>query len=559
MFDSAESCCAEMLSFLRFDECKRGGDNAQIPTRDIKREDDDAENMATGVTPRPRPRPLPPGREDNLQTRPAPENTQNMITGVTPYEVVEREYDCDYNIATSYTQSEQHISKPSDYNTYYQGPNPSSNIMVRQQTIPEGWYVDYSLSPPHGECVMSCETSQGSLCGGIADIWDDVYDTAEVCCEQKLWWRKLKQCVPGMTLRLFSEQWYVDYERGSGGQCAINLDGERPVEWEEYYPSAEMCCDEELWWMSKPQCVPGYGGRRKLQQNQMSNFIVHATDDVYIHRYDQNRNYNDRCSLQYSNGEVDSLIRFGLSEVNPQWLSQARLHLYPIEQCEGRMIVEVVGEDFSEESVTWRDAPYQVGPNSAQPEMVQQTPKMNTWHYVDVTNAVLWSAQVKRQPYVIFRLSSTNGDGCVLASHEYQGGRYSPGLELTGLGPGRVGTYPYRDGTYSSGNTYTHGDPYYQSGTRGRGGKSAKRAKAQHQYPYPRPSTAQQGNYNMMSGSKSAKKSKPSKSSDDSSSKSGGGWGAVRDGGGPRPTPPPTRKPIAQRRPPPSGGRGGWR
>jgi len=61
----------------------------------------------------------------------------------------------------------------------------------------QGWYVNYSLGA-EGRCVMNCNDNQGQHCGSGAEKWQDTFDTAEMCCETKLWWMNRSQCVPGM-------------------------------------------------------------------------------------------------------------------------------------------------------------------------------------------------------------------------------------------------------------------------------------------------------------------------------------------------------------------------
>eukprot|EP00581_Thalassiosira_minuscula_P028666 CAMPEP_0183750032 /NCGR_PEP_ID=MMETSP0739-20130205/762_1 /TAXON_ID=385413 /ORGANISM="Thalassiosira miniscula, Strain CCMP1093" /LENGTH=746 /DNA_ID=CAMNT_0025985949 /DNA_START=269 /DNA_END=2509 /DNA_ORIENTATION=- len=51
-----------------------------------------------------------------------------------------------------------------------------------------GWHVDYSLGS-QGQCTND----------GTVQTWeeDEVWSTPQECCEQKLWWLTLSQCVPG--------------------------------------------------------------------------------------------------------------------------------------------------------------------------------------------------------------------------------------------------------------------------------------------------------------------------------------------------------------------------
>ncbi len=55
------------------------------------------------------------------------------------------------------------------------------------------WYVDYSLGT-QGQCVKSCVPSRGSFCGGVHEFWEEVFPTADKCCEKMLWWMPKTQC-----------------------------------------------------------------------------------------------------------------------------------------------------------------------------------------------------------------------------------------------------------------------------------------------------------------------------------------------------------------------------
>lgn len=76
--------------------------------------------------------------------------------------------------------------------------SPRSSVSIVDARGNDGeWYVDYSRGH-EGQCVMSCDTSLGSYCGGTHANWEDdeVYSTADYCCTQKLWWMSKDQCVP---------------------------------------------------------------------------------------------------------------------------------------------------------------------------------------------------------------------------------------------------------------------------------------------------------------------------------------------------------------------------
>ena len=44
------------------------------------------------------------------------------------------------------------------------------------------WYVKYEAET----CVQDC--TGGSNCGGIAESWDEVFDSKIACCDAKMWY-----------------------------------------------------------------------------------------------------------------------------------------------------------------------------------------------------------------------------------------------------------------------------------------------------------------------------------------------------------------------------------
>ncbi|KAL7540037.1 hypothetical protein ACHAWF_006577 [Thalassiosira exigua] len=131
--------------------------------------------------------------------------------------------------------------------------NPDSKVReyapIQRDAVQDqpSWYVDYSLGE-EGQCVQNCKESQGTNCGGIASDWDELHSSSRECCEEKL-------CAP---------RWYVDYSRGTEGQCVANCDeaegpncGGVARTWDKLYSSSKACCEGKLWWMGRKQCSPG--------------------------------------------------------------------------------------------------------------------------------------------------------------------------------------------------------------------------------------------------------------------------------------------------------------
>jgi hypothetical protein len=49
------------------------------------------------------------------------------------------------------------------------------------------WYMHYAV----GKCAQDCI---GPLpCQGLANSWDELYDSQSQCCEERMWWDK-KAC-----------------------------------------------------------------------------------------------------------------------------------------------------------------------------------------------------------------------------------------------------------------------------------------------------------------------------------------------------------------------------
>lgn len=61
------------------------------------------------------------------------------------------------------------------------------SAVIVDDTPHRRWYVNYSLGT-EGQCIND----------GNQENWDETFDTAESCCEQKLWWMKRGQCVPAL-------------------------------------------------------------------------------------------------------------------------------------------------------------------------------------------------------------------------------------------------------------------------------------------------------------------------------------------------------------------------
>ncbi|KAL7532360.1 hypothetical protein ACHAXR_007556 [Thalassiosira sp. AJA248-18] len=72
------------------------------------------------------------------------------------------------------------------------------------------WYLSHMDSV----CKQDCPKQSGPNCGGIAKQWDQLYESAEECCDDKLQWIPISVCVPYSTDSTVtgSGLWYVSYE-----------------------------------------------------------------------------------------------------------------------------------------------------------------------------------------------------------------------------------------------------------------------------------------------------------------------------------------------------------
>lgn len=120
----------------------------------------------------------------------------------------------------------------------------------------EKFYADYIGL----KCAKDCPAEDDLPCSGnpVNDM-ETLYDTAKDCCEHKLWWLNIDQCM-AMSNGIDDQgsgEWYVDWEIDYG-TCVKDCEGATPCggireQWEIGYPSSAACC-EVIFWKDEDSC-----------------------------------------------------------------------------------------------------------------------------------------------------------------------------------------------------------------------------------------------------------------------------------------------------------------
>ena len=143
----------------------------------------------------------------------------------------------------------QHILDKCCTNRY--GWNKDSCLGAGGPTLPTGsnkWYLNSYEND--SICVQDCEGTTAP-CGGLANSWDTLHDSAKDCCQKKLSWITVSKCEAESTggTAAGSDQWYVDWENET---CVKDCVGGAPCgglaeKWNFLYSSVIKCCDEIPW------------------------------------------------------------------------------------------------------------------------------------------------------------------------------------------------------------------------------------------------------------------------------------------------------------------------
>ena len=191
-------------------------------------------------------------------------------------------------------------------------------------------------------------------------------------------------------------------------------------------------------------------GAQSNKSTTEQGYILGATDDAHIYKAYPNRNANlpkliidnSRSAYEYDD-DIETIIKFDISNIDIINMNEAILQLVAIDHdCYEELNINAVysTKDWDENEVSWNAAPQKLAPTWSQPILPEYDylPK-HEWFNVDVTNAIIWSLYYEQLHYITFRISiigyAGTGDNpttsrCIIASKEYQEGRYWPSLEI---------------------------------------------------------------------------------------------------------------------------------
>lgn len=125
------------------------------------------------------------------------------------------------------------------------------------------YYVDWESSSCKQDCVKD---TPGKNCGGLKQGWQETYEDAEDCCNERLFWVNEKACVAsskGQAIAdadLGSESYYVNWLTSTCVKdCVKNASSDADCgglakHWDEKYDSKSECCNERLWYVETDKC-----------------------------------------------------------------------------------------------------------------------------------------------------------------------------------------------------------------------------------------------------------------------------------------------------------------
>ncbi|EJK75304.1 hypothetical protein THAOC_02974 [Thalassiosira oceanica] len=132
------------------------------------------------------------------------------------------------------------------------------------------WFVNHQSST----CVQDCPegSSVDKSCGGLAQSWNKLHDTALECCSVDLGWIGEQFCVAQSTgVSTGTNLWFVDWikEACAGSNCGGVVTSSAT----ETFETADSCCENKLGWMEKDDCVAKSTGATPSQRGSFMYYV----------------------------------------------------------------------------------------------------------------------------------------------------------------------------------------------------------------------------------------------------------------------------------------------
>jgi len=152
-----------------------------------------------------------------------------------------------------------------------------SECMGTAATGSSRWFVNHQSST----CVQDCPqgSSVDKSCGGLAQSWNKLHDTALECCSVDLGWIGEQFCVAQSTgVSTGTNLWFVDWikeacvqdcESSAGSNCGGVVTSSAT----ETFETADSCCENKLGWMEKDDCVAKSTGATPSQRGSFMYYV----------------------------------------------------------------------------------------------------------------------------------------------------------------------------------------------------------------------------------------------------------------------------------------------
>jgi len=139
-----------------------------------------------------------------------------------------------------------------EYNTCISGSGGTSSSLSGTGK----WYVNHIEEI----CQQDCPNSGNVTCGGPANSWEQLFDSATDCCSSQLSWLAPNVCQSKSTVTTVvgSNNWYVDWGLE---MCVKDCDDESDrycggfaSKWDDLYRTSSECCGR-LWYRAQSECI----------------------------------------------------------------------------------------------------------------------------------------------------------------------------------------------------------------------------------------------------------------------------------------------------------------